>query len=88
MVDCPILFVTAKTDEQELMEGLGIGGDDYIKKPFGIGELRARVAAHLRREKREKKHRLMFGEVQFSLQEKAVLSGYGGFADQKRICDL
>lgn len=36
------------------MFGLGIGGDDYIIKPFGVGELRARVNAHLRREHREK----------------------------------
>lgn len=72
MVDCPILFVTAKTEEKEVMEGLGIGGDDYIRKPFGVGELRARVAAHLRREQREKKHMITLGEVQFSLQEKKL----------------
>lgn len=71
-VDCPILFLTARTDEKDLMEGLGIGGDDYITKPFGIGELRARVAAHIRREKREKKHAVYIGEVRFSLQEKKV----------------
>lgn len=71
-VDCPILFVTAKTGERDLMEGLGIGGDDYITKPFGIGELRARVSAHLRRENREKKHMMMLGEVQISLQEKKM----------------
>lgn len=29
------------------MKGLGLGGDDYITRPFGIGELRTRVAAHL-----------------------------------------
>ena len=45
-VDCPILFLTAKTEEKDVMTGLGAGGDDYITKPFGIGELRARVAAH------------------------------------------
>lgn len=72
VVDCPILFVTAKAEENALMEGLGIGGDDYIRKPFGIGELRARVAAHLRREQREKRHMLTLGEVQFSLQEKRL----------------
>lgn len=69
LVDCPILFVTAKTDEADLMTGLGIGGDDYITKPFGIGELRARVAAHLRR---EKKHLLTLGELAFSLQSRQV----------------
>lgn len=71
-VDCPILFVTAKTEENALMEGLGVGGDDYIRKPFGIGELRARVKAHLRREQREKKHRITLGEAEFSLQEKRM----------------
>lgn len=53
-VDCPILFVTAKTEEGDLITGFGLGADDYIRKPFGLGELRARVAAHLRRENREK----------------------------------
>lgn len=71
-VDCPILFVTAKTAEKDLMEGLGVGGDDYITKPFGVGELRARVAAHLRRENRERKHRMILGEIQFSLQERKL----------------
>lgn len=71
-VDCPILFVTAKTAESDLMEGLGIGGDDYITKPFGIGELRARVGAHLRRENREKKNMIAVGEVQFSMKEKKL----------------
>lgn len=71
-VDCPILFVTAKTEEADLVTGLGIGADDYIKKPFGIGELRARVAAHLRREGREKKHRVTLGELEFSLESRQV----------------
>lgn len=68
--DCPILFLTAKTAETDLMRGLGLGADDYITKPFGIGELRARVAAHLRRENREKKHAVSVGGVRFYLREK------------------
>lgn len=71
-VDCPILFVTAKTEEADLITGLGLGADDYITKPFGIGELRARVAAHLRRENREKRHRVTIGSVEFSLPSKEV----------------
>lgn len=71
-VDCPILFLTAKAEEKDLMEGLGSGGDDYIRKPFGIGELRSRVAAHLRRENREKRHQIRIGEVWFSIQEKKI----------------
>lgn len=42
-VDCPILFLTAKTEEKDVMTGLGAGGDDYITKPFGIGELRGEL---------------------------------------------
>lgn len=71
-VDCPILFVTAKTGEKELMTGLGIGGDDYITKPFGIGELRARVAAHLRRESRQKKNAVFVGEIQLELRSRKI----------------
>lgn len=71
-VDCPILFLTAKSEESDRMKGLGAGGDDYITKPFGIGELRARVAAHLRREKRERKHFLEAGEVRFQIQAKKM----------------
>lgn len=71
-VDCPILFVTAKTEEEDVMRGLGLGGDDYITKPFGIGELRARVAAHLRREGRQKKNLVSVGGAQFYLQAKEL----------------
>ena len=71
-VDCPILFLTAKSEESDLMKGLGAGGDDYITKPFGIGELRARVAAHLKKKKRERKHFLEAGEVRFQIQAKKM----------------
>lgn len=73
--DCPIIFLTAKTEESDLMKGLGIGGDDYITKPFGIGELRARVAAHLRRENREKRNVIFAGDLQFDLQAKKIFYG-------------
>ena len=71
-VDCPVLFVTAKTEEGDLITGFGLGADDYIRKPFGLGELRARVSAHLRRENREKKHRITLGDLEFSLQAKEI----------------
>lgn len=53
-VSCPILFLTAKIEEQDRINGLKLGGDDYILKPFSIDELGARVEAHLRRENRKK----------------------------------
>ena len=61
IVDCPILFLTAKAMENDILFGLNIGGDDYITKPFSVKELRARVSAHLRREKREKHSALHCG---------------------------
>ena len=45
----PILFVTARSLEEDRVLGLEIGGDDYITKPFSTRELMARVKAHLRR---------------------------------------
>ena len=72
-VDCPILFLTAKTEESSLVKGLSLGADDYICKPFGVKELRARVAAHLRREHREHSVRMVVGHVCFHLSFKQMM---------------
>jgi len=71
-VDCPILFLTAKSMDNDIMYGLGIGADDYIAKPFGNGELRARINAHLRREKREKRNVFSVSGVRFNLTGKEI----------------
>ncbi len=71
-VDCPILFLTAKSLEEDVMYGLGLGADDYLIKPFGIGELRARVNAHIRRESREKRNILYSDKVHFNLSGKEL----------------
>ncbi|MDC7289540.1 response regulator transcription factor [Blautia schinkii] len=72
MVDCPILFITAKTLDTDLERGLSLGADDYIKKPFSIVELRARVTAHLRRQEREHHARLVTGNYYFDLSSKTL----------------
>lgn len=72
---CPILFLTAKTEEADVLTGLGLGGDDYLSKPFRIAELRARVAAHLRRESRAPRSRIRRGGLDFDLEERAVYCG-------------
>lgn len=72
LADCPILFLTAKTEESDVLMGLGLGGDDYLTKPFRVAELRARVAAHLRREQRTPCRRLRRGPLDFDLGEQAV----------------
>lgn len=51
-VSCPILFLTARIEDSDKVQGFAAGGDDYIIKPFSLAELEARVAAHLRREMR------------------------------------
>jgi DNA-binding response OmpR family regulator len=51
-VSCPILFLTARVEDSDKINGFRAGGDDYIVKPFSIDELGARVWAHLRREQR------------------------------------
>lgn len=73
LVDCPILFLTAKTEENSLVNGLSLGADDYIYKPFGVMELRARIAAHLRREHREHSVRMVVGHVCFHLSLKQMM---------------
>lgn len=53
-VACPILFLTARIEDADKIKGFSVGGDDYIVKPFSIDALGARVAAHLRRERRQR----------------------------------
>ena len=53
-VSCPILFLTARLEEQDIVNGLSSGGDYYILKPFSLKELDARITAHLNREVRRK----------------------------------
>lgn len=72
-VDCPILFLTAKSEESSVVQGLHAGADDYISKPFGAAELRARVAAHLRRERREHFAGLVFAGSRFRLSARQLV---------------
>lgn len=73
-VNCPILFLTAKVEERDRVNGLMIGGDDYILKPFSMEELNARVTAHLRREERsQSKEKLKFSdELVINYTERSV----------------
>ena len=75
LTDCPIVFLTAKTEETDIISGLGYGADDYICKPFGIRSFIARIAAHLRRENRERHIVLVSKGLRFDLSEKIIACG-------------
>lgn len=66
-VDAPIVFLTARVAEEDAVLGLGLGADDYLRKPFGMAELRAKVAAHLRREHRQHHSALLFDQGRIRL---------------------
>lgn len=67
VADCPILFLTAKNMEEDVIFGFSLGADDYIRKPFSLAELKARVNAHLRRENRGKYQCMNVSGVRFFL---------------------
>lgn len=73
-VSCPILFLSARVEEEDRIRGLMVGGDDYITKPFSIDELVARVMAHLRREERKngKEKVKLLGDLVISYSERKV----------------
>lgn len=61
-LDIPIIMLTAKGEESDIILGLNLGADDYVTKPFSIKELLARATAFLRRRKQEEKNIYEFGK--------------------------
>jgi len=61
--DIPIIMLTAKSDEEDRIKGLGIGADDYVVKPFSPRELVARVKALLRRAHGKKAYSFNNGDL-------------------------
>ena len=66
-LDMPILILTAKGQEEDIVLGLNLGADDYITKPFRRGELIARVNAFLRRARPQQAGTARFGEYDLNL---------------------
>ena len=71
----PIIFLTARTTERDTVNGLDIGADDYIAKPFSIREVKARIKAVLRRthEQATGQQVLTFKSLQLNLDKKTVI---------------
>lgn len=72
--DTPILFLTAKIKEEDRIEGLRAGADDYLSKPFNIDELILRVRAILRRTKQRNNSAVLAGSSEVLMDEDVVSS--------------
>ena len=73
----PVLFLTACDDEESIVKGLQMGGDDYITKPFRTAELLSRIEANLRRIMMEQQRQtIQCGEIVLDVtQERAFKNG-------------
>ena len=71
----PVIMVTARTSEMDMVKGLDDGADDYIRKPFSVMELLSRVKALLRRTRDEGPNQLTVGGIRLDNERHLVLAG-------------
>jgi len=72
-LETPILMLTAKGQESDVVLGLKLGADDYVTKPFSIKELLARAEALVRRTRGRSAQRFSFGDWQLDLESRTLL---------------
>ena len=84
----PIIFLSAKSTLDDKIEGLEIGADDYMTKPFSIKELTLRIDAILRRTIQTQKCTSPVDDIQFSNDDYSVIVGTKNFALTARECEL
>ena len=72
-IQVPIIMLTAKGQESDIVLGLNLGADDYMTKPFSIKELLARANAFLRRSRRKNVDVYEFGEFRLDLNSRTFL---------------
>lgn len=92
-VNCPILFLSAKDHVRDIVDGLSLGADDYLTKPFALEELVARIQAHLRRQARttppgSAQAPLSIGEICLDPESRAVTKGGAAVALSAREFEL
>ena len=71
----PVMMITAKTTEMDMVKGLDDGADDYIRKPFSVMELLSRVRALLRRTQEKEPERLLVGKILLDNERHTVVAG-------------
>lgn len=75
ILDTPIIFLTARDTENDLLTGFSLGGDDYVSKPFSVREVIARVKAVLKRSgsKGETEENIVINELTIDVKAKQAL---------------
>lgn len=71
-IEVPIMMLTAKGQESDVVLGLKLGADDYVTKPFSIKELLARAEALIRRTKARTPHIHMFGDCVLDVESRSL----------------
>ena len=71
----PVMMITAKTTEMDIVKGLDDGADDYIRKPFSVMELLSRVRALLRRTQEKEPEQLLVGKILLDNERHTVVAG-------------
>ena len=74
----PVLLLTAKSEVEDRIEGLDAGADDYLPKPFAMGELLARVRAMLRRREEFTPNVIVCGDLSLNQQSAELRCGENG----------
>lgn len=75
----PVLLLTAKTQVEDRILGLDTGADDYLSKPFDMGELIARIRAMLRRREQFRPDIISFGDLKLNMQSGEIAVGENSF---------
>lgn len=70
--EIPVLFLTARDEEKDEIEGLELGGDDYIKKPASLNLIKAHIESRLRRQNPEKTQWLRYEHVYLDTDAKVM----------------
>ena len=77
--DTPVIFLTVKNDEKNIVEGLDLGAEDYITKPFKLSILHSRINAVLRRTRHSSNEIIVLGEYKLDKNQKRL------FKNEKEI---
>jgi DNA-binding response OmpR family regulator len=87
-LDMPIIMLTAKGQESDIILGLNLGADDYVTKPFSVRELLARAEAFLRRRRLKEMTVYRFGPFEFDAASRRLLRGGKEVVLTPKECEL